>query len=56
MVLDIIVLAIPLPLLFKESTDFAQRLRIAGLVSMGTVLVPPPRPLCAADVLPGEKW
>lgn len=51
MILDIIVLGIPLPLLFKEGTDFAQRLRIVGLVSMGTVLVPPMLPTCSL-----ERW
>lgn len=37
MILDFIVLIIPLPLLFKTSANFQQRMRILGLLVMGSV-------------------
>ncbi|KAK6865894.1 hypothetical protein PG995_002422 [Apiospora arundinis] len=39
MILDVIVLIIPMPLLFKEGTGFAQRLRITALLCMGTIVI-----------------
>lgn len=39
MILDVIVLIIPMPLLFKEGTGTAQRLRIGALLFMGNMYV-----------------
>ncbi|KAH8675387.1 hypothetical protein BX600DRAFT_452545 [Xylariales sp. PMI_506] len=39
MVLDFIVLIIPLPILFKESTSLKQRLRVLGLLIMGSLVI-----------------
>ncbi|KAK7924742.1 hypothetical protein PG985_006796 [Apiospora marii] len=39
MILDVIVLIIPMPLLFKEGTGMAQRVRIAALLFMGTIVI-----------------
>ncbi|KAK8049016.1 hypothetical protein PG994_010746 [Apiospora phragmitis] len=39
MILDVIVLIIPMPLLFKEGTGPAQRLRIAALLFMGNIVI-----------------
>ncbi|KAK8083091.1 hypothetical protein PG996_001872 [Apiospora saccharicola] len=39
MILDAIVLIIPMPLLFKEGTGMAQRVRIAALLFMGTIVI-----------------
>ncbi|OTB09854.1 hypothetical protein K445DRAFT_271728 [Daldinia sp. EC12] len=39
MVLDIIVLVIPLPLLFKDGTTSSARVRLAALLSMGTLVL-----------------
>ncbi|KAI1866132.1 uncharacterized protein JN550_007821 [Neoarthrinium moseri] len=39
MVLDFIVLIIPLPLLFKEGTGLKQRMRILGLLFMGSLVI-----------------
>lgn len=37
MILDFIVLAIPLPLLFKEGATFKDRIRVLGLLAAGSV-------------------
>lgn len=42
MILDVIVLVIPMPLLFKTGTGMAQRVRIAALLFMGTMYVSRP--------------
>ncbi|KAK8089625.1 hypothetical protein PG997_004586 [Apiospora hydei] len=39
MILDVIVLIIPMPLLFKEGTGTAQRLRIGALLFMGNIVI-----------------
>ncbi|KAK6065229.1 hypothetical protein SCUP234_12676 [Seiridium cupressi] len=39
MILDLTVLAIPLPLLFRDGTAFKQRMRILGLLFMGSMVI-----------------
>ncbi|KAI1343254.1 hypothetical protein F5Y15DRAFT_228860 [Xylariaceae sp. FL0016] len=39
MLLDVMVLLIPLPLYFKEGTSFQTRMRLTGLLSMGTLVI-----------------
>ncbi|KAI0136474.1 hypothetical protein BJ170DRAFT_13574 [Xylariales sp. AK1849] len=39
MILDLIILTIPLPLLFKEGTAFKQRLRILALLFIGSIVI-----------------
>ncbi|KAI0018114.1 hypothetical protein F4780DRAFT_752644 [Xylariomycetidae sp. FL0641] len=39
MVLDTLVLLIPLPLFWKEGTSSATRMRLVGLLSMGTIVI-----------------